>query len=119
MKLEIHILMFSSHRFTLINLTLNRHYVVFKSNKKVDKMFVGREEELAQLRELKKRKVAGIIVCCGRRRIGKSTLIEHFGERTRFLEFYGLAPREKLTNKDQLDHFGELRKMFPLFFPSD
>ncbi len=52
--------------------------------------------------------MAGIIVCCGRRRIGKSTLIEHFGEHTRFLEFYGLAPREQLTNKDQLDHFGEL-----------
>ena len=71
-------------------------------------MFIGREEELEQLKEFKKRKVAGIIVCCGRRRIGKSTLIEHFGERTRFLEFYGLAPREQLTNKDQLDHFGEL-----------
>ena len=71
-------------------------------------MFIGREEELIQLKEFKKRKVAGIIVCCGRRRIGKSTLIEHFGERTRFLEFYGLAPRENLTNRDQLDHFGEL-----------
>src|SRR3984893_18265414 len=71
-------------------------------------MFIGREEELAQLREFKKRKVAGLIVCSGRRRIGKSTLIEHFGEQTRFLEFYGLAPRENLTNRDQLDHFGEL-----------
>ena len=71
-------------------------------------MFIGREEELAQLKEFKKRKVAGIIVCCGRRRIGKSTLIEHFGERTRFLEFYGLAPSEELTNQDQLAHFGEL-----------
>ena len=68
-------------------------------------MFIGRKDELAQLKEFKKRKVAGIIVCCGRRRIGKSTLIEHFGERTRFLEFYGLAPREQLTNKDQLEHF--------------
>jgi AAA+ ATPase superfamily predicted ATPase len=38
-------------------------------------MFVGREEELSVLKEFKKRKVAGIIVCCGRRRIGKSTLI--------------------------------------------
>ena len=33
-------------------------------------MFVVREEELAQLKEFKKRKVAGIVVCCGRRRIG-------------------------------------------------
>ncbi len=71
-------------------------------------MFIGRKKELEQLKEFKKRKVAGIIVCSGRRRIGKSTLIEHFGETTRFLEFYGLAPREQITNKDQLDHFGEL-----------
>jgi AAA+ ATPase superfamily predicted ATPase len=71
-------------------------------------MFIGREKELEQLREFKKRKVAGIIVCSGRRRIGKSTLIEHFGEQTRFLEFYGLAPRDQISNKDQLDHFGEL-----------
>jgi uncharacterized protein len=71
-------------------------------------MFIGREEELSQLKEFKKRRAAGIIVCCGRRRIGKSTLVEHFGKSSRFLEFYGLAPRERLTNKDQLDHFGEL-----------
>ncbi|NGX43831.1 MAG: hypothetical protein K940chlam7_02136 [Chlamydiae bacterium] len=71
-------------------------------------MFIGRERELEQLREFKKRRVAGIVVCSGRRRIGKSTLIEHFGEKTRFLEFYGLAPREELTNHDQLAHFGEL-----------
>lgn len=71
-------------------------------------MFIGRKKELEQLREFKKRRVAGIIVCSGRRRIGKSTLIEHFGENARFLEFYGLAPREQITNKDQLNHFGEL-----------
>jgi AAA+ ATPase superfamily predicted ATPase len=71
-------------------------------------MFIGRKNELLQLKEFKHRKVAGIIVCCGRRRIGKSTLIEHFAENTRFVELYGLAPREQLTNKDQLKHFGEL-----------
>lgn len=71
-------------------------------------MFIGRAAELAQLEVFKKRRVAGIIVCCGRRRIGKSTLIEHFGQNTRFLEFYGLAPREQMSNKAQLAHFGEL-----------
>lgn len=70
-------------------------------------MFFGREKELGLLREFKKRKVAGMIVCSGRRRIGKSTLIEHFGEKNKFLEFYGLAPREQLLTKDQLEHFGE------------
>lgn len=71
-------------------------------------MFIGRETELQKLEEYKKRKTAGIIVVCGRRRIGKSTLIEHFARGKRFLEFYGLAPREGVTAQDQLDHFGEL-----------
>lgn len=71
-------------------------------------MFIGREAELKKLQEFRNRKVAGIIVVSGRRRIGKSTLIEHFAKGKRFLEFYGLAPREGLTRKDQLNHFGEL-----------
>jgi len=70
-------------------------------------MFIGREEELQKLQEFQKRKVAGMIVVCGRRRVGKSTLIEHFAQGKRFLEFYGLAPREGLTSQDQLNHFGE------------
>lgn len=70
-------------------------------------MFFGREKELELLKDFKNRNIAGMIVCSGRRRIGKSTLIEHFGEKTKFFEFYGLAPRENLSNKDQLDHFGE------------
>lgn len=72
-----------------------------------DIMFIGREDELKTLKAFKNRNIAGMIVCSGRRRIGKSTLIEHFGEKKKFVEFYGLAPREKLTNKDQLTHFGE------------
>lgn len=71
-------------------------------------MFVGREPELKLLNEFQRRKTAGLVVCRGRRRIGKSTLIEHFGAGKRFLEFYGLAPREGITNQDQLRHFGEL-----------
>jgi AAA+ ATPase superfamily predicted ATPase len=71
-------------------------------------MFIGREAELRKLQEFKKRRSAGIVVVCGRRRIGKSTLVEHFAKKTRFLEFYGLAPREGLTVQDQLDHFSEL-----------
>jgi len=71
-------------------------------------MFIGREAELKKLDEFQARGSAGLIVVCGRRRVGKSTLIEHFGKRKRFLELYGLAPREGLTTQDQLDHFGEL-----------
>ena len=71
-------------------------------------MFIGRKKELKQLKDFAKRKSAGLAVCSGRRRIGKSTLIEHFGEGYRFLEFYGLAPRDGITAQRQLDHFGEL-----------
>lgn len=51
---------------------------------------------------------AGLVVCRGRRRIGKSTLIEKFGKKRRFFEFYGLAPREGIGNEQQLRHFGQL-----------
>jgi len=72
-------------------------------------MFIGREIELKKLEEFRHdRRIAGLIVCSGRRRIGKSTLIEKFAEGARFLEFQGLAPRPNMTNQIQLDHFGTL-----------
>lgn len=74
--------------------------------------FVGRAWELEKLREFSQRNQAGLVVCHGRRRIGKSTLIEQFSLHhcleSKFIELYGLAPRENLENKSQLDHFGEL-----------
>lgn len=74
--------------------------------------FIGREWELQKLKVFSKRKRAGLVVCQGRRRIGKSTLIEHFSLHdrpdTKFIELFGLSPRENLENKSQLDHFGEL-----------
>ncbi|MDJ0763318.1 MAG: ATPase [Myxococcota bacterium] len=71
-------------------------------------MFVGREFEQHLLRDFQKRKTAGLIVCRGRRRIGKSTLIQQFGRGKRFVELWGLAPRPNISNADQLKHFGEL-----------
>jgi AAA+ ATPase superfamily predicted ATPase len=72
-------------------------------------MFVGREHEMQLLADFRRRRSAGLAVCRGRRRIGKSTLIEEFGKGfDRFYEFYGLAPREGITNEDQLAHFGQL-----------
>lgn len=69
-------------------------------------MFIGRVAELQTLNEFRQRKIAGLGVVYGRRRIGKSTLIEHFAENSRFLEFYGLPPRQCISNADQLAHFG-------------
>jgi AAA+ ATPase superfamily predicted ATPase len=70
-------------------------------------MFVGRDREMQLLREFQQRRTAGMVVCRGRRRIGKSTLIEEFGKGQRFFEFCGLAPREGIGNEHQLKHFGE------------
>ncbi|MCE5317466.1 MAG: ATPase [Parachlamydia sp.] len=71
-------------------------------------MFFGREHELEQLETFFKRPTAGLAVCSGRRRIGKSTLIEHAAKGYPFYEFYGLSPREGITTQDQLDHFSRL-----------
>lgn len=71
-------------------------------------MFVGRENDLKLLNGLFDLNKAAIAVCAGRRRIGKSTLIQQFGRKAKtFLEFQGLPPREGITKKDQLNAFSE------------
>ena len=48
------------------------------------------------------------MVCRGRRRIGKSRLIEEFGSRfPKFIRFQGLAPREGIDQQSQLEHFSK------------
>lgn len=80
-------------------------------------MFFGREYELEQLEIFFRRPLAGLAVCSGRRRIGKSTLIEHAAKGHSFYEFYGLSPRDAITNQDQLDHFArQLTKYFSIPF---
>ena len=69
-------------------------------------MFIGRENELELLQNLFHKRVSSMVVCRGRRRIGKSRLIQEFGKRaTRYLEFQGLPPREGLSARDQLNGF--------------
>jgi uncharacterized protein len=71
--------------------------------------FIGREAELAQLKRVAGLPKASLVVCRGRRRIGKSTLIEYFAQEfEHFYEFQGMAPREGLANHDQLENFGRL-----------
>ena len=59
-------------------------------------MFVGRKEELDQL-DCLWNKVAktSLVTVRGRRRIGKSTLVEHFAQKSgaRFLKIEGLSPK--------------------------
>jgi len=71
-------------------------------------VFVGRNEYLDDLASLWRKTTSSLVACRGRRRIGKSTLIEHFADDTAevFLSFEGLPPRKGMTNRDQLDTFG-------------
>lgn len=71
-------------------------------------MFVGRNWFLDDLSALWRKSTSSLVACRGRRRIGKSTLIERFADKTAdaFLSFEGLPPRKGMTNRDQLDNFG-------------
>ena len=70
-------------------------------------MFVGRESQLEQLSALWRVPVASLVTCRGRRRIGKSTLIEEFARRSRvrFIKLEGLHPDHGIDNGAQLEAF--------------
>jgi len=72
-------------------------------------MFVGRENELRELSSLWEKGTASLVTCRGRRRIGKSTLIDEFAHRTAdtFIEIEGLAPRKGLSDARQRRHFAD------------
>lgn len=70
--------------------------------------FWGRESELSELERIDRQKKAALIVCLGRRRIGKSRLIQEFGKKVpHYIELQGLAPRPGQTNQNQLDWFSQ------------
>ncbi|HLB42459.1 MAG: ATPase [Gammaproteobacteria bacterium RIFCSPHIGHO2_12_FULL_37_34] len=68
-------------------------------------LFIGRTEELEELHRHVKKNIASLIVVKGRRRIGKSRLIEEFAKDYSFYEFSGLVPTEKTTKQNQIDEF--------------
>jgi AAA+ ATPase superfamily predicted ATPase len=69
------------------------------------KSFIGRTYELKQLEDLQKSPKARLVVIKGRRRIGKSRLIQEFAKDKVFLSFSGIAPIDKVTAQDQRDTF--------------
>lgn len=77
-------------------------------------MFVGRNNELTLLTKLKQKKTSSLVCILGRRRIGKSTLVEQFSKSFKsFYSIQGLAPAQGLTNQDQLNHFsGRMASFF-------
>ena len=69
--------------------------------------FFGRDAELSELEGLWGKRVASLVTCRGRRRIGKSTLVEEFARRSgaRFLKLEGLRPKRGMGEGDQLAFF--------------
>src|SRR3990167_1246428 len=67
--------------------------------------FIGRTQEIQRLTQLQDKSTASFVVVYGRRRIGKSSLIEHFGKEHGMLSFEGLSPRKAITSQDQLNEF--------------
>lgn len=70
-------------------------------------LFIGRQQELQALNKLLKKKSASLIVIQGRRRIGKSRLVEEFAKNYTFYEFSGILPTDKTTLQSQLDEFAK------------
>jgi len=82
-------------------------------------MFLNREYELSRLKSLFNLNKASIVVCMGRRRIGKSTLIEEFAKDvTHYIDIQGLSPKyidqegqitkSRILLNEQLSNFDEL-----------
>lgn len=68
--------------------------------------FIGRKPELKQLVELKSKKSASFVVIKGRRRIGKSRLVDEFGKSfDHYYSFSGLPPTHYTSAKHQLEEF--------------
>ena len=72
-------------------------------------MFFGREKQLGELEGLLRKRVASLVTCRGRRRIGKSSLIAHFAARTkcRFIKIEGKKPEVGYSNETELEAFAE------------
>ena len=69
--------------------------------------FYGRQEQIADLERLWGKRTSSFVTCRGRRRIGKSTLIEHFAKVSgaRLIMIEGLRPAKNLSNSTELAHF--------------
>jgi AAA+ ATPase superfamily predicted ATPase len=82
--------------------------------------FIGRKEEFLKLEKLRSKKTASFVCVLGRRRIGKSALIEEWSKKFQnFFEVQGLGPEENTSHLDQLEHFAkELSHKFKVPKPS-
>lgn len=69
--------------------------------------FIGRKQELSDLSNLLNKKSGSLIVITGRRRVGKSRLVNEFAKSHQFLKFSGLPPSSETTAQDQRNTFSK------------
>ena len=69
--------------------------------------FFGRKEILSRMSELWGKRSASLVTCRGRRRIGKSTLIEKFAHdsKARFIKIEGLRPDKDTDDRSEREAF--------------
>ncbi len=68
--------------------------------------FVGRQAELNRLVETTRKKSASFVIVKGRRRVGKSRLIQEFAKQfDHYYVFAGLPPEKNTTAEHQLEEF--------------
>jgi AAA+ ATPase superfamily predicted ATPase len=68
-------------------------------------LFIGRRKELYELSELLRKKTASLVVVKGRRRIGKSRLLQEFSQGKKTFKFMGLPPGKDTTRQKELNEF--------------
>jgi AAA+ ATPase superfamily predicted ATPase len=71
-------------------------------------IFIGRKNELERLSALHNKNTPKLVVVKGRRRVGKSRLINFFASKyteDKFWDFSGLAPQSGMDDQSQRDHF--------------
>lgn len=68
-------------------------------------IFVGRKTELSELRSLVSKNTASLVIVKGRRRVGKSRLIQEFVKKRKCISLRGIAPNAKTTAQGERDEF--------------
>lgn len=85
-----------------------------------ERPFIGRAQELDNLNQLSHQRKPILAVIKGRRRVGKTRLVEEFAKDKLFLSFSGLPPTAGVTAQDQRDafaiQFGLMFNLPPLSF---
>jgi len=84
--------------------------------------FIGRTQELETLSKLFKKESPSLVVIQGRRRIGKSRLVQEFGKKYVFYQFSGLPLTKDMTAQSQRNEFSKqlsLQTGLPELFADD